>query len=189
MSTGVAEPARAAGGVMEVVVGRVARTHGIRGEVAVELRTDEPDRRFAPGTVLQVGELGVRRLTVRTARAQGTRLLVSFTGIDDRGAAEELRGALLSVDVEEGDRPTDPEEFYDRQLVGLPALTTDGVAVGVVSEVMHLPAQDLLVLRDSAGAEVLVPFVAELVPDVDLDAGRIVIADRPGLLEDSAAEI
>ena len=173
---------------MQVVVGRVARTHGVRGEVAVEVHTDEPDRRFTPGTVLQVGDGGARRLTVRSTRNQAARLLVSFAGVEDRGAAEELRGALLSVDVEEGDRPADPEEFYDRQLVGLRAVTTDGAAAGVVTEIMHLPAQDLLVLRDPAGAEVLVPFVTELVPHVDLEVGQVVIADRPGLLEDSAAE-
>ena len=173
---------------MQVVVGRVARTHGLRGEVSVEVRTDEPDRRFAPGSVLQVGDVTGNRLTVKAAREQGPRLLVSFTGVSDRGAAEALRGALLSVDVEEDDRPTDPEEFYDRQLLGLRAVTTDGAAVGVVTDVMHLPAQDVLVLRDLAKAEVLVPFVTELVPSVDLDAGHLVIADRPGLLEDSAAE-
>ena len=173
---------------MQVVVGRVARPHGIRGEVAVELHTDEPHRRFARGAVLRLADPAGRSLTVRTTREQGARLLVGFAEVADRQAAEALRGVLLTVEVDEEDRPADPEEFYDRQLIGLTAVTTDGSFVGVVTEVMHLPAQDVLVLRGPSGAQALVPFVSELVPSVDVAAGRVVIVDRAGLLEDPAAE-
>ena len=171
---------------MDVVVGRVGRAHGIRGELVVEPRTDEPDRRFAPGAVLHVAERGDGMLTVRSAHRQGARLRVSFAEVGDRESAEALRGALLAVDVDADERPEDAEEYYDRQLVGLVAVTTEGSTAGVVAEVMHLPAQDVLVLRRPDGAQALVPFVAELVPEVDLAAGRLVVADRPGLLDDAA---
>lgn len=173
---------------MDVVVGRVARAHGIRGELVVELRTDEPERRFMPGAVLHVADDEERTLTVRSTRTQGPRLRVSFAEVSNREAAEALRGAILATRVDADERPDDPEEFYDRQLVGLAAVTTDGSAAGVVAEVMHLPAQDLLVVRRSDGAQALVPFVTELVPEVDLAAGRIVVADRPGLLDDTTPE-
>jgi 16S rRNA processing protein RimM len=164
---------------MEVVVGRVGRAHGVRGEVAVDVRTDTPERRFAPGTVFST-EAG--QLTVRSTRWHGSRLLVSFEEIHDRTAAERLRGVLLVADVPEDERPEDPDEFYDFQLVGLDVRTVDGEPVGEVSEVVHLPMQELLAVRRDDGSEVLVPFVSEIVPDVDLDTRTITINPPPGLL-------
>jgi 16S rRNA processing protein RimM len=169
--------------VVQVVVGRVGRPHGVRGELAVQPRTDEPERRFAAGAVLHTEHAPLPLVTVRAARPHGTRLLVSFAEVVDRTSAEALQGVLLSAEVDEAETPEDPEEFYDRQLLGLAAVTTEGRAVGVVSDVLHLPAHDLLAIRPAVGPEVLVPFVTDLVPDVDITAGRVVIADRPGLLE------
>lgn len=177
--------------VTEVVVGRVGRAHGIRGEVSVEPRTDEPDRRFAVGTVLATeaprggephGPGRPTRLTVRSTRWHQGRLLVVFEELADRTAAETARGLLLVATVDAADTPEDPEEFYDHQLVGLRVASTDGEDVGVVAEVLHSGAQDLLVVRRDGGGEVLVPFVTALVPEVDLGAGRLLVADRPGLL-------
>lgn len=208
-------------GLTEVVVGRVGRPHGIRGEVSVELRTDEPALRFAVGAVLRPAGGGHRALTVRTARPHGDRLLVTFAEVADRTAAESLRGATLAVDVEPGARPDDTEEFYDRQLIGLRVRTADGVpgdggpgaggdggtgaGIGTVVDVRHLPAQDLLEVRldastgeppgsgsghvgdDQHGAEpVLVPFVRDLVPHVDLDGGWLLVRAVPGLLDPDA---
>lgn len=178
-------------GTREVVVGRIGRPHGVRGEVSVELRTDEPDRRFVPGVVLGTEAprvappgSGVRpeRLTVRAARWHQDRLLVTFEELTDRTAAESVRGLLLLTEVAQDARPDDPEEFYDHQLVGLRVVTTDGRDVGEVAAVVHGAAQDLLAVRTSAGPEALVPFVTALVPEVDLGARRVVVADRPGLL-------
>jgi 16S rRNA processing protein RimM len=175
----------------EVVVGRVGKPHGIRGEVTVELRTDEPDRRFAAGAVVhtrapQGGEpQGPGRptaLTVRGTRWHQSRLLVSFEEVRDRTEAEAVRGLLLAVDVDPAESPADPEEFYDHQLVGLDVVTAEGAQVGEVTEVLHGPGQDLLSVRAADGREILVPFVAQLVPEVDLEAGRVVVVDRPGLL-------
>jgi 16S rRNA processing protein RimM len=173
----------------EVVVGRVGKPHGIRGELTVELRTDEPERRFAPGAVLQVlppagGTAPAHRtLTVASTRWHQERLLVRFADIDDRNAAEAVRGLVLAIPVPVDESPEDPEEFYDHQLVGLAVLTTDGAAVGVVGDVLHSGAQDLLVVTREGREDALVPFVTALVPEVDVAGGRLVVADRPGLLE------
>lgn len=179
----------------EVVVGRIGKAHGIKGEVSVEPRTDEPERRFTNGAVLAAARpngTDQRSLTITALRWHQDRLLISFAEIPDRDAAEASRGLVLSVTVDPSDRPEDPEEFYDHQLVGLAAFTTAGVFVGEVAEVIHTAGQDLLVVsrRPSASSttesegdgEVLVPFVTALVPVVDLEAGRLEIADRPGLL-------
>lgn len=165
---------------MEVVVGRVGRAHGVRGEVAVDVRTDTPELRFVPGAVFST-EAG--QLTVRSTRWHGSRLLVTFEEISDRTAAERLRGVQLVADVPEDERPEDPDEFYDFQLVGLEVRTVGGESVGEVSEVVHLPMQELLVVRRDDGGEVLVPFVTEIVPDVDLDNRTITIDPPAGLLE------
>ena len=172
---------------MLVTVGRIGRAHGIRGEVSVEVRTDSPDLRFALGArlITEAGHAGP--LTVSQTRWHSGRLLVRFDGVTDRAGAEALRGALLLTELSADERPADPEEFFDHQLVGLRAVTAEGVEVGEVAEVLHLPEQDLLVIRADSAGDVLVPFVTQLVPDIDLPGGRVVIAPPPGLLD--AAEV
>jgi 16S rRNA processing protein RimM len=178
-------------GTREVVVGRIGRPHGIRGELSVEPRTDEPERRFVPGAVLTTeaprgaapaAAARPQRLTVRAVRWHQDRLLVTFEELADRTAAESARGLVLLAEVPEDARPDDPEEFYDHQLVGLRVVTTDGHEVGEVRAVVHGAAQDLLAVRTDSGPEALVPFVTALVPEVDLAGRRVVVADRPGLL-------
>lgn len=167
---------------MDTLVGVIGRPHGVRGEVAVELRTDEPERRFAPGQVLRE-EGGTRLFTVRSVRDHSGRLLVRFAELVDRAGAEAARGTLLIAAVEPNQRPAEPGEFYDRQLIGLRVTTPDGTDVGTVGSVLHLPAQDVLEIQTAAGAR-LVPFVEALVPDVDLEAGRLTVVDLAGLLDD-----
>ena len=178
-------------GTTQVVVGRIGRPHGIRGELSVEPRSDEPERRFATGAVLATetprgsaphGPGRPRSLTVESVRWHQDRLLVRFVEVPDRNAAEAARGLVLLADVPTDETPEDPEEFYDHQLVGLRVETTEGAAVGEVALVQHGAGQDLLVIRTPDGAEVLVPFVTALVPEVDVPGGRVVVADRPGLL-------
>lgn len=170
---------------MLVTVGRVGRAHGIAGAVSVDVRTDEPERRFAPGTVLVATgpDRPERPLVVSAARPHSGRLLVSFDRVTDRTAAEALRGAVLSAEVDPDERPEDPEEFYDHQLVGLEVRAADGAVAGTVTAVLHLPVQDTLTIQDGDGREILVPFVRDLVPHVDVAAGHLVVADRPGLLD------
>jgi 16S rRNA processing protein RimM len=162
-----------------VVVGRIGRAHGLKGEVFVEPRTDEPGRRFAAGRVLRTG---TGSLTVAGSRTHSGRLVVSFEEIDGRNAAEAARGTELSCLVDPEEMPEDPEEFYDHQLIGLRVETTSGDHVGELERVQHGAAQDLLVIR-TPGREVLFPFVSAFVPEVDVPGGRIVIDDLPGLLE------
>lgn len=161
-----------------VVVGRIGPAHGLRGEVFVEPRTDEPERRFAVGSVLQTPG---GSLSVAGSRTHSGRLVVRFAELADRTAAEAVRGTDLTIAVDAAERPEDPEEFYDRQLVGLRVETTDGQTVGELARVEHNAAQDLLVIT-MPDREVLFPFVTALVPEVDVSGGRIVIDDRPGLL-------
>ncbi|HEY5981696.1 MAG TPA: ribosome maturation factor RimM [Microlunatus sp.] len=167
---------------VEVIVGIVGRAHGIKGEVGIDVRTDEPDRRFTPGAALRREDGGLE-LIVETARDHSGRLLVRFLGYADRTAVEALRGTVLVVDVDATARPDDVEEYYDRQLTGLRVLDGAGAEVGRVVDVVHLPEQDLLQIRAEAGTR-LVPFVRALVPDVDLAAGTVRLADVPGLLAD-----
>lgn len=166
---------------VEVIVGIIGRAHGIRGDVGIDLRTDEPERRFGPGTRLRV-EGGGRSLTVAATRDHSGRLLARFEECSDRTTAESLRGAVLVIDVDADERPTDEEEYYDRQLTGLRVLNADGDEIGSVADVIHLPEQDLLEIRTPTGNR-LVPFVRALVPTVDLAAGTVQLADVPGLLE------
>jgi 16S rRNA processing protein RimM len=171
---------------MQVVVGRIGKAHGIRGEVTVEVRTDEPDRRFALGTTVRVerpggGAAPWPALTVATSRWHQATLLLRFEEISDRTAAESARGLMLHATVAADESPDDPEEFYDHQLVGLAAEDVDGAALGEVTAVLH-GAQDLLQVHTPDGRDALVPFVAALVPEVDLAGGRVVVADRPGLV-------
>jgi 16S rRNA processing protein RimM len=224
---------------MQLVVGRITRPHGVRGEVSVEVRTDEPDRRFAVGRVLATDPAAAGPLTVEALRWHSGRLLVQFAGVTDRNLAEDLRGTWLTLESAEAGPSDDPDEFHDAELIGLAVVTTSGQAVGRVTDVRHF-GQDLLVIepqptdavkpepagssagparsgpapagpapagpaptgpvgrgpalaggprpRGTPGSELLIPFVAAIVPEVDLDAGRLVIDPPPGLLELAAGE-
>lgn len=173
---------------MDVVIGRIGRAHGIRGEVAVEVRTDDPDSRFATGAVLGTDPSSAGPLTVETTRPHSGRLLVRFAQVPDRTAAEGLRGVLLTVEAPEA-ADDEPDAYYAHELVGLRVVTDAGGEVGEVSEVLPAPAHDLLRVRRDDGGEALVPFVEALVPDVDLPAGRVTVADRPGLLHPEVADV
>jgi 16S rRNA processing protein RimM len=167
---------------LEVVVGVIGRAHGIRGQVVIDVRTDEPERRFAAGEVLRA-ESSARVFTVLSTRDHSGRLLATFAELADRTAAEQARGTVLVTDVDPEQLPEDAEEFYDRQLVGLRVLGLDGTELGTVTAVLHLLMQDVLEIATTGGAR-LVPFVAEIVPSVDLDAGTLTVADLTGLLSD-----
>jgi 16S rRNA processing protein RimM len=169
---------------VRVVVGRIGRPHGVRGEVTIESRTDEPDVRFREGARLEV-DAPIGTLEVERAHWHSGRLLLAFAGVNDRTAAEALRGLLLHVERGAEEAPEDPEEFYDSALIGIPVQRADGSAVGEVCDVVHLPAQDLLVVRLPDDREVLVPFVQAIVPVVDPAGRRIVIDPPPGLLDDA----
>ncbi|WP_435771171.1 ribosome maturation factor RimM [Nocardioides sp. SYSU DS0651] len=177
---------------IEVVVGRIGKPHGVRGEVTVDVRSDEPERRYAVGAVLAVeppkgSAFSHRALTVSRTRWHQGVLLVTFEELADRSAAEAARGVVLTAQVPADEVPEDPEEFYDHQLVGLQVHDLDGSHLGEVVGLFH-GAQDLLRVRTTDHREALVPFVAALVPEVDVAGGRVVVADRPGLVSPFADE-
>lgn len=171
-----------------VIVGRVGRPHGIRGEVTIDVRTDLPERRFAAGAVLDRAETG-GTLVVARSRWHAGRLLVLFEGVDGRDGAEALRGTLLAIDSDASGPAVDPDEgadddlWWDRELVGLRARTSSGTVIGEVVDVIHSPAGELLAIGRPGGGEHLVPFVREIVPTVDPQAGHIVVDPPPGLLD------
>ncbi len=168
---------------MQLVVGRIAKAHGVRGDLAVEVRTDDPERRFAHGCVLATEPAERGPLTVDTARWHQGRLLVRFREVADRTAAQALRGTLLVVDSSSSAATEDPDEFWDHDLIGLVAVLRSGDVVGEVVDVLHPPGPDLLVVRRGDDRQTLVPFVAAIVPQVDLATRRVVLDPPDGLLD------
>jgi 16S rRNA processing protein RimM len=168
---------------MQLVVGRIAKAHGIGGEVSVDVRTDDPDNRFAHGAQLDTEPPERGPLTVEGARWHSGRLLVRFAGVADRTAAEALRATTLVVDSATSAPPDDDEEFWDHDLIGLPVALPDGTILGSITDVLHPLGSDLLVIARPEGEDVLVPFIAEFVPTVDIAAGRVVVSPPEGLLE------
>ena len=170
---------------MQLVVGRISRPHGVRGEVTVDVRTDDPDLRMAAGAVLATEPAAAGPLTITRSRWHSGRLLVCFDGVGDRDQADELRGTLLLVNSADLEDLADPDEFRDHQLVGLTVVGPAGEPVGEVAEVLHY-GQDLLVVAgsgDRAGREILIPFVSAIVPEVDIQAGQLRIDPPTGLLD------
>jgi 16S rRNA processing protein RimM len=174
---------------MELVIGRVVKAHGITGEVVVEIRTDDPDTRFAPGTRLRAKasrdgdeERSYVGYVIEGVREHGGRLLVRLAGVADRDAADALRGSLFVIDSDDLPPIDEPDTYYDHQLEGLQVRTTTGTDVGVVAEVLHTAAGELLAVRADDAREILVPFVSAIVTSVSLDDGIIEIDPPDGLL-------
>ncbi|MCA2215159.1 ribosome maturation factor RimM [Jidongwangia harbinensis] len=186
-----------------LVVGQIGKPHGIRGEVLVTVRTDEPEERFVAGTVFTTEVPRDRRvstgpapetapgvayhvpekLTLESLRWHQGRIIAQFAGVPDRNVAEALRGVLLQVDSAGLAPPDDPDEFHDHQLVGLRVVAVDGAELGTVQRIEHAPASDLIVLAKAGGGTALIPFVSRIVPTVDLSGGRVVVDLPEGLLD------
>ncbi|OQR59763.1 ribosome maturation factor RimM [Streptomyces maremycinicus] len=171
---------------MQLVVARIGRAHGIKGEVTVEVRTDEPELRLAPGAVLSTDPASTGPLTIETGRVHSGRLLLRFEGVRDRTAAEALRNTLLIAEVDPAELPEEEDEYYDHQLMDLDVVTKDGAEVGRITEISHLPSQDLFIVERPDGSEVMIPFVEAIVIEIDLEEQRAVIDPPPGLIDDRA---
>ncbi|WP_328395950.1 ribosome maturation factor RimM [Streptomyces sp. NBC_00390] len=174
---------------MQLVVARIGRAHGIKGEVIVEVRTDEPELRLGPGAVLATDPAGAGPLTIETGRVHSGRLLLRFEGVRDRNAAEALRNTLLIAEVDPEELPAEPDEYYDHQLMDLDVVLADGTEIGRITEISHLPSQDLFIVERPDGSEVMIPFVEEIVTEIDLTEQKAVIAPPPGLIDESEAEV
>ena len=157
---------------MRLLVGRIGRAHGILGEATIEVRTDEPDRRFAIGNKLQSDAHG--QLTITSGRVHNGILLLGFEGFTDRNAIEKLRNVLLYCDVDINEAGTDEDDYHVLQLIGCAAHLESGEVIGEVTDVINLPGQDLLAIKTDAG-EILIPFVRQLVPVVDIAARKVVV--------------
>ncbi len=173
---------------MLLTVARIGRAHGLRGEVALDLRTDDPEARLAVGSALPTDPAGRGPLTVTGTRVQQGRWYASFAEVSDRTAAEALRGVDLLVEVAQ-DEDDDEDAWYPHELAGLRAEHVDGRVLGEVTGLEHLPAHDVLVLREPDGARTLVPFVRAIVPVVDVPGGRVVLDPPGGLLASDAANL
>jgi 16S rRNA processing protein RimM len=186
---------------MLLVVGQIGKPHGIRGEVSVVVRTDEPEERFTVGSVFTTEVPRDRRVSTGPTGAPGVRFEVPkqlvleqirwhqgrgiavFEGIHDRNVAEAMRGVFLQVDSSELTPPDDPDEFHDHQLIGLRVESLDGVELGTVQRIDHAPSSDLIVLAKAGGGTALIPFVTAMVPTVDVPGGRVIVDLPEGLLD------
>lgn len=171
---------------MELIVGRVVKAHGITGELVVDVRTDDPDIRFAPGSRLRAKKPRdpgpERSFVVEGARPHGAGLLVRLAGVTDRDGADALRGSLFVIDSDELPPIDEPDTYYDHQLEGLAVRTTTGQEIGVVAEVLHTAGGELLAVKRDSG-ELLVPFVSAIVTSVSLNEGTLEIEPPDGLLD------
>lgn len=176
----------------ELRVGRLTKAHGLKGALKIELYTDEPDLRFRPGAQVSVqvptdSPWFGQQLTVRELRYYNAAPVVFFEGVDDRTVAESLSRAILWVEHDPEDRPSEDDAWFDHQLVGLDVVRDDTV-IGQIQRLDHLPAQDLLVVATNGGDEVLLPFVKQFVPEVNIDGGFVRVTPPGGLFEPIAEE-
>lgn len=171
---------------MRLVVGRIGKAHGIRGEVNVTVRTDDPEARFAIGSVIDTDPIERGPLTVSSARTASARMVIGFEGLDNRSAADSLRGTLLIIDTADLPDLQDDDDFYDHELIGMQALHSDGHSIGIVIDILHGAAGDTVVLKpaDQSGkSELLVPFVRSIVPNIDRANRQMTIDPPEGLLD------
>jgi 16S rRNA processing protein RimM len=160
-----------------VVVGRITRPHGVRGELAVMVLSEVPGRFDAGATVfLESG----RALTIATSRPHKDRVLVTFSEVTDRESAEALRGAVLVV-PESTSPPLAEGSWWDHQLVGCSVFTESGAELGELRQVIHTAANDVWSAVDGSDVETLIPVLRDVLISVDTDARRIVVREIPGL--------
>ena len=161
---------------IQLRVATVGAANGLRGDVRVHVHTDEPEERLAVGARLETDPAAAGPLTVAMLRHHQNHWYVRFDGVEDRTRAEGLRGVVLLAEPREAD---EDDAWYPHELAGLRAETSDGEPLGEIEGIEYLPAQDVLVLRELTGERALIPFVAAIVPVVDIPGGRVVI-DAPG---------
>lgn len=164
---------------MKVTVAFIGKPQGLKGEVSLDLRTDIPEERLSPGSVLETNPTNAGPLTVATSRTSSGRWYVGFSNVTDRSGAEELRGVELIAEADDAD---EDDAWYVHELVGLRVERPNGQVLGTVSDLLNMPAQDLLEIKQPDGVKALIPFVEEFVPEVDIEGGRVVVTPPYGLL-------
>jgi 16S rRNA processing protein RimM len=171
---------------MDLVVGRLGRPHGVHGEISVEVRTDEPELRFAKGSKLSLKESN-NQLTVLSSRWHQEKMLVKFEEITDRDLANEIKGKTLTIKIDPNSIETKKDQYYEFQLAGLKVIDKNDKTLGQIKEVITNLAQDLLVVETVDKREVLVPFVKQIVTNVDLDKKQVIMDPPTGLFDDENA--
>ena len=174
---------------MQLVVAIIGSAHGLKGEVKLDVRTDSPAQRLAPAAVLETDPAAAGPLTVTNTREYKGSTYVRFAEVTDRTTAESLRGVVLVIESDDVEGDADGEAWYPHELRGLEALDPEGYELGTVEDLLIMPAQDLLIVREPDGRLVQVPFVAEIVPEVDIDDHCVVIDAPPGLFSEDELEI
>ena len=174
---------------MLLVVGRIGRAHGVLGEATIEIRTDMPNERFLPGTRLATDPVANGPLTIEAARDHNGILLLKFNEIQDRTAIERIRDTLLlaEVDLSADLLAGEGDEYHVQQLIGCDVVDESGKKLGELTDILNLPGQDVLAIQSDSG-EVLLPFIAEFVPEVDIENRKIVVRPPAGLLELTASD-
>ncbi|HEY4898952.1 MAG TPA: ribosome maturation factor RimM [Candidatus Nanopelagicaceae bacterium] len=167
---------------MLLVVGRIGRAHGVLGEATIEVRTDLPDERFVLGAHFETDPTTSGPLTIESVRDHNGILLLKFVEINDRTALEKVRDTLLLADVDMADEALNEDEFHVQQLIGCDVVLESGKSIGELADILNLPGQDVLAVKGQSG-EILIPFIEEFVPTIDLERRRITVVPPPGLLE------
>lgn len=166
---------------MLLVVGRIGRAHGVRGDATIEVRTDNPESRFYAGAKLLTDPVEKGPLVIRDAKVHSGRLLLSFEGVDDRTAVEKLRNVLLLADVNPAESNISEDDFHISQIIDCSVVDENGRQWGKVVDVLQLPAQDTLVVASNE-REILVPFVRAYVPNVDVANKVLTVVNFESLL-------
>ena len=170
---------------MQLVVARIGRAHGVRGEVTIEVRTDKPEERLQVGAILKTEPSKHGSLKIASIRNHNGTLLLSFEGRSDRSSAEELRNVLLIAEVEFSDVELDEDEFHATEILGCAVILEDGRVLGEVVDILQLPSQDTLVVKCNSEfkrEDVLIPFVKKHVPKIDLDSKKVYVSEMEGLV-------
>ena len=168
---------------MQLVVARIGRAHGVRGEVTIEVRTDKPEDRLFVGANLKTEPTNLGPLRISSVRNHNGTLLLSFEGREDRSSAEELRNVLLVAEVDVTEDEFEEDEFHATEILGCSVFLEDGKALGEVVDILQLPSQDTLVVKgESEGKEILIPFVKKHVPELDIKSRKITVRDVEGLI-------
>ena len=167
---------------MLLVVGRIGRAHGVLGEATIEIRTDLPSERFVLGARFETDPASSGPLTIESARDHNGILLLKFVGINDRTTIEKVRDTLLLADVDMAEEARFEDEYHVQQLIGCDVVLESGTLIGQLTDILNLPGQDVLAINSVSG-EILIPFIEEFVPTVDIEKRRITVVPPPGLLE------
>ncbi|MEZ7897793.1 MAG: ribosome maturation factor RimM [Flaviflexus sp.] len=168
---------------MQLRVAVIGQPHGLKGEVRLDVRTDAPEKRLSVGSVLETDPAEAGPLTIKRHRTYKDSWFVLFEEVNDRTAAESLRGVSLVIETDE-EEDRDDDGWYRHELVGLEALDPDGYTLGTVTGLENMPGHDLLVVEEPDGRVVRVPFVEAIVTEVDIDDNCVVIDAPPGLFSE-----